>query len=123
MIGTCLEGQKIDGAQACLESLIELAENEPKFFRTVLRDLVAHMTRVREGGREYVRVFGHALPLALALVFNPPPTPQLASNAELDDGCRNLAMEVLVVLCEAGAGMVRKMPDFVPTVVPTCLKV
>lgn len=33
-----------------------------------------------------------------------------------------MAMEVLVVLCENGAGMIRKMPEFVPTVVPACLK-
>jgi hypothetical protein len=43
----CLERGKIDGAQTCLEALIELAETEPKFFRTVLRDVTDSMAKVR----------------------------------------------------------------------------
>jgi hypothetical protein len=48
---------------------------------------------------------------------------QLASNAALDDGCRSLALELVVGLCEQAPGMMRKLPDLVPLIVPVCLKV
>ncbi len=47
----------------------------------------------------------------------------MAENAELDEGCRSLALELLVALCENAAGMMRKLPNLIPTIVPVCLKV
>eukprot|EP00047_Mylnosiga_fluctuans_P003070 m.227329 g.227329 ORF g.227329 m.227329 type:complete len:1114 (+) comp11571_c0_seq1:98-3439(+) len=91
VVNLCLERGKIDGAQICLEALIDLAETEPKFFRTMLRDVVQSMAL-------------------------------MASNTQLDDGCRTLALEVVVSLTDQAPGMMRKMPDFVQTVIPVCLK-
>ncbi|EGD80104.1 hypothetical protein PTSG_10377 [Salpingoeca rosetta] len=46
----------------------------------------------------------------------------LTSNGEMDDGCRRLALEVCVGLCESGGSMMRKVPNFVDNIFPVCLQ-
>jgi hypothetical protein len=47
VVVTCLEKNKIEGAQACLETLIDLADMESKFFRSVLVPVSENMVKVR----------------------------------------------------------------------------
>jgi hypothetical protein len=86
-LGRCLTAGEEDSAQEVLERLIEVAEEHPKFLKRQLGDVVGAML-------------------------------QIAGADALDAPTRTLAVEFMVTLCEArdrAPGMMRKLPDFVPS--------
>eukprot|EP00043_Microstomoeca_roanoka_P019154 m.212049 g.212049 ORF g.212049 m.212049 type:complete len:1129 (-) comp16944_c7_seq1:387-3773(-) len=46
----------------------------------------------------------------------------LAENAAMEDGCRRLALEVCIGLCESAGPMMRKVPNFVEAIFPVCIR-
>lgn len=86
-LGRCLTTGDEQSAQDVLEQLIEVAEQHPKFLKKQLSEVITAMI-------------------------------QIANAAQLDAPTRTLAVEFMVTLCEArdkAPGMMRKLPDFVPT--------
>eukprot|EP00878_Enallax_costatus_P012560 GHUV01013118.1.p1 GENE.GHUV01013118.1~~GHUV01013118.1.p1 ORF type:complete len:1009 (+),score=321.88 GHUV01013118.1:364-3390(+) len=86
-LGRCLSASDESNAQDVLELLIEVAESYPKFMRKNLQEVVSAMM-------------------------------QITTAAQLESPTRSLAAECLVTLCEArdkAPGMVRRLPNFVPT--------
>ncbi|KAI8476174.1 MAG: armadillo-type protein [Monoraphidium minutum] len=86
-LGRCLTAEDEQSAQEVLEQLIEVAEQHPKFLKKQLGEVIAAML-------------------------------QIANAGQLDPPTRTLAVEFMVTLCEArerAPGMMRKLPEFVPT--------
>ena len=93
LLGACLNDGDEASAQEGLELFIEVAEAHPRFLRKQLVEVVQAVL-------------------------------QVARADQLEDSTRQLAAEFLVTLCEArekAPGMMRKLPNFVPSLFETML--
>jgi hypothetical protein len=93
LLGACLNEGDEASAQEGLELFIEVAEAHPRFLRKQLVEVVQAVL-------------------------------QVARADQLEDSTRQLAAEFLVTLCEArekAPGMMRKLPNFVPSLFETML--
>jgi len=91
IIVSCLGKDETEGATSVLESLIDIAQDQPKFLKSQFDLFVDRMI-------------------------------QIAGGADIDEGCRQLAIEALVTLAESAPAMVRKFPSFAEKVIPLSLQ-
>eukprot|EP00735_Rhodelphis_limneticus_P008844 TRINITY_DN2321_c0_g1::TRINITY_DN2321_c0_g1_i1::g.20738::m.20738 TRINITY_DN2321_c0_g1::TRINITY_DN2321_c0_g1_i1::g.20738 ORF type:complete len:1078 (+),score=394.95,sp/Q8BKC5/IPO5_MOUSE/35.22/0.0,HEAT/PF02985.17/3.9e+03,HEAT/PF02985.17/7.7,HEAT/PF02985.17/2.6e+03,HEAT/PF02985.17/4.8e+03,HEAT/PF02985.17/0.24,HEAT/PF02985.17/6e-06,HEAT/PF02985.17/0.067,HEAT/PF02985.17/3.5e+02,HEAT/PF02985.17/1.7,HEAT/PF02985.17/0.053,HEAT/PF02985.17/6e+02,HEAT_2/PF13646.1/1.2e+02,HEAT_2/PF13646.1/14,HEAT_2/PF13646. len=90
-LNEALTQQKEDEANTCLQLLIGVADETPKFFRRSLQQLLQISVHI-------------------------------ASTDSLEDGIRQLAMELLLTFTEKAPKMCRSVSDFTPSVVQVALK-
>ena len=92
VIKTVCDSGNEDEVRNCLESLIEVTEDEPLFFKPIL---------------------GESVQLCFEIA---------AARDNLEDGTRQLAFEFIVSFAEKKPNMCLKLPNFVPMAVRTCMQ-
>lgn len=90
IITRCLTVHKEEEARIAIGMFVELAEEDPLYFRPVIGSVCELMAKI-------------------------------ITTQALEDNTRQLALELLVTLCECKPGMMRKVPNFIPSLFNICL--